>query len=87
MVDLGVSTSAVETSVIWGKGDVLGNCEAGLYSSETPLPVVNVFADVGTVIRGINWVVASICTWFFLVVTVPTVEICGTRISGLLGES
>lgn len=78
VIGLGVNTSAVETSVVWG--DVLRKCESELYSSEMPSPVVSTFADVGTVVRGINWVVASICSWFFLVVTAPSVEICGTRI-------
>lgn len=87
VVSLGVNTSAVETSVIWGEGDVLRKCESGLYSSEMPSPVVSTFADVCTVVRGINWVESSICTWFLLVVTAPSVEICGTRILGLVGKS
>lgn len=48
--------------------------------------MVNTFADVGTVVRGINRVVASICAWFLLEVTAPSVEICGTRIPGLVGK-
>lgn len=80
MIGLGVNTSAVETSVVWGEGDVLRKCESGLYSSEMPSPVVSTFADVGTVVREIDWVVSSICTWFLLVVTAPSVEISGTRI-------
>lgn len=81
------NTSAVGTSAVWGEGDVLRKRKAGLYCSETPSPVVNTFADVGTAVRGINWVVASVCTWFLLVVTAPSVEICDTRIPGLVGKS
>lgn len=49
--------------------------------------MVNTFADVGTVVKGVSRVVASVCTWFLLVVTAPSVEICGTRIPGLVGKS
>lgn len=87
MVGLGANTSAVETSVVSEEGEVLRKCEAGLYSSVISSLVVNSFADVGTLVRGIKWVVASICTRFLSVVMVPSVEICGTRISGLVGKS
>lgn len=87
MVGLGVNTSAVETSVVWEGGEVLRKCEGELYSSVIPSLVVNSFVDVGTLVREIKWVVTSICTWFFSVVMAPSVEICGTRISGLVGKS
>lgn len=86
MVDLGVNTSAVEVCVT-GRGDVLRRCEAGLYSSVTPGPGVNPFTDVGTLVRGLNWLVASPCTWLLSVVTALSVEICGAGISGLVGKS
>lgn len=79
MVGLGVNTSAVETSVVW-KGEVLRKREAGLYSSVISSLVVNSFDHVGTLVGGIKWVVASICTWFLSVVMAPSVEICGTKI-------
>lgn len=87
VVDLGVSTSAGEASVLWGEGDVLSKREVGLYSSEMPSPVVNTFADVGTLVRELNRVVSSICTWLSFVVTATSVEIRGTRISGLVGKN
>lgn len=87
MVGLGVNTSAVETSVVWEEGEVLRKCEAGLYSSVISSLVVNSFADVSTLVRGIKWVVVSICTWILSVVLAPSVGICGTRISGLVGKS
>jgi len=85
VVDLGVNTSAVETPVVGG--DVLRKCEAGLYSSVMPGPGVNPFADVGTLVRGINWLVASPWTWLLSVVTELSVEIRGAGISGLVGKS
>lgn len=86
VVDLGVSTSAVETPVVGG-GDVPRKCEAGLYSSVMSSPGVNPFADVGTLVRGINWLVASPWTWLLSVVTELSVEIRGAGISGLVGKS
>lgn len=53
-----------------------------MYSSVCP--VVSSCADVGTVVCGINWVVTSICSWLLLVVVVPFIETCGTKISGLV---
>lgn len=41
-------------------------------------------ADVGVVARGTEWVVEPICTGFPSVVTAPSVEVCGTRVSGLV---
>lgn len=79
MVGLGVNISVVETSVVW-KGEVLRKREAGLSSSVISSLVVNSFDDVGTLVRGIKWVVASICTRFLSVVMAPSVEVCGTRI-------
>lgn len=87
IVDLGVNISAVETSGAWGKGDVVRKGEVGLYSSVTPSLVVNSFADVGMLVREIKCTVASGCTWFLSVVVSPSVEICGTRISGWVGKS
>lgn len=87
VVDLGVSTPAGEVSVLWGEGDVLSKCEVGLYSSEMPSPVVSTSVDVGTLVRVLNRVVSSICTWLLFVVTATSVEICGTRISGLVGKN
>lgn len=43
-------------------------------------------AGVVEVVRGIEGVVGSICTWFPSVVMAPSVETCGTRISGLVGR-
>ena len=84
VVDLGVSTSAEETPVLWGEGGVLRKRDAGLYSSETPSTVVSSFADVGTLVRELSRVVSSTCTWFLLVITATCVEIRGARISGLV---
>jgi hypothetical protein len=81
VVDLGVNSSAVETVVV-GEGDVLRKCEDGLCLSVTPSLVVNSLADVGTLVRGINRVVSSVFTRFLCVVMTPSVELCGTRISG-----
>lgn len=67
----------------WG-GDVLRKCEAGLYSSDMPSPVVDAFADVDTVVRGVHWVVASMGTWFPLVVTAPSGETGGVKTSALV---
>lgn len=87
VVGLGVNTSAVETPVVWGEGDVLRKCEAGLYSSVTLSPVVSPFADVGMLVRGTNQVVASTWASLLSVVTALSVEICGAGISGLVGKS
>lgn len=87
VVDLGVSTWSVETPTVWGEGDVPRKREAGLFSSVTPSPVVGPFADVGTLVRGTNWVVASTWAWLLSVVTALSVEIRGTGISGLVGKS
>lgn len=43
-------------------------------------------ADMGAVFSGIEGVVGSVCTWFPSVVMAPSVEVCGTRISGLVGR-
>lgn len=75
MADLEAKTSAVETTVVWGEGDVPRECEAGLYSAVTPSFVVNSFADVGILVRGINPVVASTFAWFLSVLMPPSVEI------------
>lgn len=73
MADLGAKALAVETSLVWG--DVPRECEAELYSVVTPSLVVSTFADVGTLVRGINLVVASTFTWFLSVLMPPSVEI------------
>lgn len=82
---LGANVSAVEVSVVWGV-DVLKNCDA-VFSSITPRLVVNSCADVGALVRGVHWVVASTCTWFLFVVVAPSVGIRGPSISGWVGES
>lgn len=87
MADLGVNTSAGETAVLWGEGDVSRTCEAGLYSSETPSPVVSTFVDGGALVRELGLVVSSVCTWFLFVVTVTSVESRGAIISGLVGKN
>lgn len=71
--------------MVW-EGDVLRKCEAEVYSSVMPTPVVNSLADVGRLIRGINWVVPSRCTGLPLVVMAPSLEVCGTRTLGLVGR-
>lgn len=80
VVDLGVTASAVGTPVLWAE-DVLRKWEAGLCSSVMPSLVV------GTLVRGISRVLASTWTRLLFVVTAPSVEICGARISGLVGKS
>lgn len=86
-VDLGGNILAVETSVVWGEGDVLRKCEVGVSSSVMPTPVVSSSAEVGVLVRGTNRMVASIRTWFLSVVTEPSVEIGGAGISGLVVKS
>lgn len=80
---LEVNISAVETSVVWGE-DVLRKCEIGLASS-SGLSIVVTSADVGVVVRGTEGVVGPTRTRFPSVVTAPSVEVGGTRISGLVG--
>lgn len=86
VADRGVDVSAVDRSVVWG-GDVLSKWEAGPYSSVTPRLVVKSFAEVGALVSGANRVVASACTWFLCVGMAPSVEICGTTVSGWVGKS
>lgn len=86
VADRGVGVSAVDRSVVWGR-DVLRKWDVGPYSSVTPRLVGKSLADVGARVSGTNWVAASTCTWFLCVVTVPSVEICGTTVSGWVGKS
>lgn len=86
VADQGVDVSAVDRSVVWGR-DVLREWEAGPYSSGTPRLVVKSSADVGALGSGTNWVVAPTCTWFLCVAMAPSVEICGTTVSGRVGKS
>lgn len=62
-------------------------CETGPYSFVLLRLVVDSCADVGAVVRGIQRVIGSLCTWFLSVVMATSVEICGTRISGWVAKS
>lgn len=85
MVDAAVTTSAVEICVVWGAGDVLRKCGAGLFSPARPRSVVSSSADVGVLVRRADPAAASPCAWLFSGMTAPPVETCTTSISGLVG--